>query len=61
VLAKALRAHAASLAHLGNIVARLGRAVTFDPHSQQTVGDEQANQLRSRKYRPAHWAVPKGV
>ncbi|MGB2820279.1 MAG: gfo/Idh/MocA family oxidoreductase, partial [Phycisphaerae bacterium] len=51
--------HGAALAHLGNLVARLGRVVTFDPRTEQVVGDEQANRLCSRSYRMGHWAVPR--
>jgi len=50
-----------SLSHLANIVARLGRQVRFDPKTEQTVGDDEANQLVRRRYRENHWAVPKGV
>ena len=45
-----------TLAHLGNIVARLGRAVKFNPETEQILGDESANQLLRRKYRADHWA-----
>ena len=47
-----------TLCHLGNIVSRTGRAVRFDPSSEQIVGDEQANALTRRTYRKDHWAVP---
>jgi len=52
----------ASLCHLGNIVARVGRAVRFDPQAEQILGDEEAGALlsrRSRRYRKDHWAVPR--
>ncbi|MEZ6072222.1 MAG: Gfo/Idh/MocA family oxidoreductase [Pirellulales bacterium] len=48
----------ASLCHLGNIATRLGRTLNFDPASEQVVGDDEANQMLSRKYRPNHWADP---
>lgn len=48
-----------SLCHLGNIVARRGRAIRFDPKTEQILGDEEAAALLGRKYRPDHWAVPK--
>src|ERR1700722_18769686 len=50
----------ASLCHLGNIVARTGRALKFDPQREQFAGDEEANRLLGRTYRQdGHWAVPK--
>ena len=48
-----------SLCHLGNIVARTGRAVRFDPKTEQILGDQEAAELLGRKYRQGHWAVPK--
>jgi len=51
----------ATLAHLGNICARVGRSLSFDPKTEQIVGDEEANKLTRREYREGHWAVPKGV
>lgn len=53
--------YAATVAHLGNIVSRVGRTVTFDPITEQIVADEEANKLVRREYRRGHWAVPKGV
>ena len=50
----------ASLCHLGNIATRLGRSLEFDPQNEQIVGDEEANRLLSREYRP-HWGTPRGV
>jgi hypothetical protein len=52
---------AATVAHLGNIVSRVGRSIAFDPDSEQILDDEQANRLVRRQYRPGHWAVPEGV
>lgn len=49
-----------SLTHLGNIAARVGRALTFDPTKEQIVGDEEANGLLRRTYRD-HWATPANV
>ncbi|HEY2412181.1 MAG TPA: Gfo/Idh/MocA family oxidoreductase [Pirellulaceae bacterium] len=49
-----------SLCHLGNIATRLGRSLTFDPQTEQVVGDEEANRLVSRTYRD-HWGKPKGA
>jgi hypothetical protein len=47
-------------AHLGNIVARTGRALEFDPRTETILGDAEASRLLRRQYRP-HWATPKGV
>ena len=52
---------AATAVHLGNICARLDRKLTFDPNTQQFVGDDEANKLIGREYREGHWAVPKAV
>ncbi len=51
----------ATLCHLGNIACRVGRQLQFDPETEQIVGDDEANQLVHREYRPGHWAAPKGV
>jgi predicted dehydrogenase len=51
----------ATLCHLGNIAARLGRSLRFDPATEQIVGDEEAAGLARRTYRDGHWAVPRGV
>ncbi len=48
-----------STSHLGNIVARTGRAIEFDPKTEQVVGDADANKLVRREYRQ-HWSTPKG-
>jgi predicted dehydrogenase len=48
----------ASLCHLGNIAARLERSLTFDPRTEQIVGDDEANRLVSREYRQ-HWSTPR--
>jgi predicted dehydrogenase len=52
---------AATLCHLGNIVARVGREVAFDPKTERITGDEEAARLVGREYRKGHWAVPKGA
>ncbi|MFP4501457.1 MAG: Gfo/Idh/MocA family protein [Candidatus Hydrogenedentota bacterium] len=44
----------ATLCHLGNIAARLGRSVTFDPNAQTITGDDEAIAMMSRDYR-APW------
>ena len=51
----------ATLCHLGNIAARVGRTLHFDPKTEQIVGDDQANLLTRRTYRDRHWAVPQNV
>ena len=47
-----------SLCHLGNIAIRLGRPLQFDPVKEQFIGDDTANRLVGRSYRPGHWATP---
>jgi predicted dehydrogenase len=49
-----------TLCHLGNIVARTGRNLSFDGAKETIVGDSDANKLLTRPYRK-HWSVPKGV
>jgi hypothetical protein len=51
----------ASLVHLGNIACRMQRTLHVDPQTETIVGDDESAQLVRRKYRDAHWAVPKGV
>jgi len=50
-----------TLCHLGNLAARLGRTLRFDPDREQVLGDEEANRLVRRTYRDGHWAAPKGI
>jgi len=45
-----------SLCHLGNIVARTGRPIRFDPKTEQILGDPEAAELLGRTYRKDHWA-----
>jgi predicted dehydrogenase len=47
-----------TLAHLGNIATRVGRVLHFDPTAERFAGDDEANRLLRRTYRPGHWAVP---
>ncbi|MBX7167237.1 MAG: Gfo/Idh/MocA family oxidoreductase [Pirellulales bacterium] len=49
---------AATIVHLANLSARLGRTLNFDPTEQRIVGDDEAQALTARKYRD-HWAVPR--
>ena len=46
----------ATVCHLGNIVARLGRKIQWDPAKEQIVGDEDAAAMLSRPYR-APWKL----
>jgi predicted dehydrogenase len=48
------------LAHLGNIVARTGRNLKFDPATESITGDAEASKLIGREYR-RHWSTPKGA
>lgn len=50
----------ATLVHLANIAARVGRAFDFDPLKEQIAGDAEANKLLRRAYRD-HWATPREV
>lgn len=52
---------AATLVHLANIAARVGRVLQFDPKTEQITGDPEAANLVKRRYREGHWAVPAGV
>jgi predicted dehydrogenase len=57
--ADALTGHrAATICHLANISARVGRVLNFNPGSETITGDEQANEMLRRRYREGHWAVP---
>jgi predicted dehydrogenase len=50
-----------SLCHLGNLAARVGRTLRFDPKTEQIAGDPEANALLRREYRAGHWATPRGA
>jgi hypothetical protein len=43
--------------HLGNIVARTGRTLKFDPKSETIAGDAEASRMLAREYRK-HWSTP---
>ena len=45
----------ATLCHLGNIVARTGRNVRFDPAKETILNDAEASKLLTREYRD-HWS-----
>lgn len=49
-----------TLCHLGNVVAKTGRALKYDGATETIVGDAEANKLLRREYRN-HWAVPKSA
>jgi predicted dehydrogenase len=51
----------ATIVHLANIAARVGRVVRFDPVHGRCPDDPQADALVGRTYRPGHWAVPEGL
>lgn len=44
--------YSCALIHLGNISYRLGRSLDFDPVHQRIVGDDEANAMLRREYRP---------
>jgi len=46
--------------HLGNIVARTGRSLKYDPATESIAGDSEAGKLLGRQYR-AHWSTPQGL
>jgi hypothetical protein len=49
-----------TLVHLANISYRLGRTVRFDANRYECVGDEEANRMFTRNYRPP-FVVPAKV
>ena len=52
---------AAGICHLANISGRLGRTIRLDAAKEAILGDDEANAMLTRAYRPGHWAVPKGA
>jgi predicted dehydrogenase len=52
--------YSSAIAHLGNISYRLGRRLKFDPATEKFVGDAEANEMLTRKYR-APYVVPEQV
>jgi predicted dehydrogenase len=52
---------AATIVHLANIAARVGRVLRFDPKKEQILDDSEAARMVRRTYREGHWAVPRGV
>ena len=51
---------AATVVHLANIAARVGRSLHFDGSKETIAGDAEAASLVRREYRD-HWGTPKGV
>jgi predicted dehydrogenase len=49
---------AATLVHLANIGARVGRILHFDPKAETIRGDDEAAMMVGRRYRERHWAAP---
>lgn len=47
----------ATLCHLGNLCARLGRDLEFHPAKEEFVSDAEASGLVGRQYREGHWAA----
>ena len=47
----------ATVCHLGNIAARVGRAIAWDPQKETITGDPEAAKMLSRPYR-APWQPP---
>ncbi len=59
--AEAQELHLSSaLPHLGNIAYRTGRTLRFDPKTERFIGDDEANRLLTREYRPPY-VVPERV
>ena len=52
--------YSSGLAHLGNIAYRLGRQLRFSPATEKFEGDDEANAMLTRKYRPPY-VVPETV
>jgi predicted dehydrogenase len=51
---------AATIVHLANIAARVGRVLAFDPATERVLNDDQANAMTRREYRD-HWGTPAGA
>lgn len=50
---------AATIVHLANISARVGRTLKFDPKTETISNDAEASALLTRTYRESHWADPR--
>jgi predicted dehydrogenase len=44
----------ATVCHLGNLVARLGRSIRWDPNTEQIIEDTEAQAMTDRPYRPPY-------
>ena len=51
----------ATLVHLANIAARVGRSLRFDPKTEEILGDSEAAAIVGRRYREGHWATPRAT
>ena len=51
----------AGICHLANISTRLRKTIEFDPRRSRSPTARRPTRCVRRKYRPNHWAVPKGV
>jgi predicted dehydrogenase len=51
----------ATIVHLANIAARVGRVLEYDAGNGQLLDDPEANRLVGRAYREQHWAIPRGA
>lgn len=52
---------AATIVHLANIAARVGRVLNFDATKERITDNNEADALLRRSYREGHWATPKGI
>jgi len=43
-----------TLCHLGHVSYRLDRVIRFDPKTERCIGDEEANKMLTRNYRPPY-------
>ncbi|MBM83521.1 MAG: dehydrogenase [Planctomycetaceae bacterium] len=48
----------ATVVHLGNIGARVGKTLEFDAKNERITNDQAADKMLSREYREGHWAAP---
>ena len=52
--AACISGYSSALCHVGLISARLGRSLEFDGDAEKFVGDDEANTLLTRNYRPPY-------
>jgi hypothetical protein len=48
----------ATVCHLGNIAIRTGRKLSWNPDTEEIIGDDEGAQLANRPYR-SPWQLPK--